>query len=272
VNRPIARGLLVVGAAALVVVGLPSFLVPSWAVGEFPWSVGPLLAQTIGGWALGTAAIAVHAVAAGLSRRVNGLVLYLGLFGIGQLVVVVAFAGRLQVSHVLTWPYLVGLVALVIGTVGAAVGVRGAVPDVGRAGRPATWWIRGIAALVGGFVLFLAIGTFLAGPDGATARGEVLPEQMGLFSIRAFSAFLFALAVAILSLVPSRDIGPYRSLGTSGLYLIAPITVAAALNFSLFTAEKPGTLVYFWAYVIVGAIIVAVLIFDQRRASSAGRG
>ena len=73
-----------------------------------------------------------------------------------------------------------------------------------------------VMVMVMRLVLFLAIGTLLAASDGATARGEVLPEKMGVFSIRAFSAFLFALAAAILSLVPSRFVAPYRSLGSSG--------------------------------------------------------
>jgi amino acid transporter len=109
------------------------------------------------------------------------------------------------------------------------------------------------------------VGTLLAGPDGATARGEIFPEQMSPFSIKAFSAFLFALAAAILSAVRSTDLAPFRALGWAGLYLIVPITGAALLNLSLFDASKPGTLVYLWAYIIVGAIIVAVLAYERLR-------
>ncbi len=266
--RTVARVALGIAAVAFVVVGLPAFVAPAWAVGEFPWAVGPFLAQTIGGWALGTAGIAIHAVAGGLSRRLYGLVIYLILFGVGQLAVVAAFATRLQVGHLLTWPYLIGLGALAIGGACAALSLRGGDAGAVDMGRRAPWWIRAIAGMVGAFVLFLAVGTLLAGPDGGTARGEVLPEPMGLFSIRAFSAFLFALAAAILSLVVSRSVGPYRSLGLSGLYLIVPITLAAALNFSLFDASKPGTLVYFWAYVAVGLIILAVLLYERGRATA----
>jgi hypothetical protein len=264
----VARLLLGVGAAAFLLIGAPAFLAPSWAVGEFPWTLGPFLAQTIGGWSLGTAAIAIHAVVGGPTRRLYGLLIYLGLFGIGQLAVVAAFAGRLQVGHLLTGPYLIGLVALAVGAACAALSLRGGDATAVDMGRRAPRWIRAIAGLVGAFVLLLAVGTLIAGPDGATARGEVLPEPMGLFSIKAFSAFLFALAAAILSLVLSRYVGPYRSLGTSGLYLIVPITLAAALNFSLFDASKPGTLVYFWAYVVVGLIILAVLVYEHRRAGT----
>ena len=266
VLRLAARVLLTIGAASFLLIGVPAFLAPAWAVGEFPWTVGPFLAQTIGGWSLGTAAIAIHAVLGGPSRRLYGLLIYLGLFGVGQLAVVAAFASRLQVDHLLTWPYLIGLAALAVGAACAAISLRGGDATAVDMGRRAPWWIRAIAGLVGAFVLFLAVGTLIAGPDGATARGEVLPEPMGLFSIKAFSAFLFALAAAILSLVLSRNVGPYRSLGTSGLYLIVPITLAAALNFSLFDASKPGTLVYFWAYVVVGLIILGVLVYEVRRA------
>jgi hypothetical protein len=264
----VAIWLLWIGAAAFVAVGVPAFFAPAWAREQFPWAVGPFLTQTIGGWSLGTAAVAIHAALTGLPRRVYGLLIYLGLFGVGQLAVVAGFGDRLQVGHVLTWPYLLGLAALATGAASGAL-VLGRRRDEGN-GRRATWWIRVIALLVGGFVLFLAVGTLLAGPDGATARGEVMPEPMGLFSIRAFSAFLFALAAAILSLVASREVGPYRELGTSGLYLIVPITLAAALNFSLFDPSKPGTMVYFWAYVIVGLIIVAVLLYERGRAQGAG--
>jgi hypothetical protein len=270
VLRLVARLLLLAGAAAFTVIGVPSFVDPSWAVSEFPWAVGPFLAQTIAGWSLGTAAIAIHAVVGGPSRRLYGLLIYLGLFGVGQLAVVAAFAARLQTDHLLTGPYLFGLISLAIGAAGAALSLRSEDPAATGPDRRASWWIRAIAGLVGAFVLFLAVGTLLAGPDGGTARGEVLPEPMGLFSIRAFSAFLFALAAAILSLVPSRGIAPYRSLGTSGLYLIVPITLAAALHFPLFDAAKPGTLVYFWAYVVVGLIILAVLVHERARAKGSG--
>lgn len=264
-TRNLARLLLVVGALAFLAVGLPSFFTPAWAGEQFPWTVGPFFTQTIGGWSLGTAAIAIHAAVSGFPRRTYGLLIYLGLFGVGQLAVVAAFAGRLQVGHVLTWPYLVGLAALAGGALAGALVLRAAPGDEPGHGRMATWWIRLIALLVGGFVLFLAVGTLLAGPDGATARGEVMPEPMGLFSIRAFSAFLIALAAAILSLVPSRRVAPYRALGTSGLYLIVPITAAAALNWSLFDVAKPGTMVYFWAYVLVGVLIVGVLLYERSR-------
>ncbi|HEX6230850.1 MAG TPA: hypothetical protein VF029_03995, partial [Actinomycetota bacterium] len=80
-----------------------------------------------------------------------------------------------------------------------------------------------------------------------------------------FSAFLFALAAAILSSVRSTSLAPFRALGWAGLYLIVPITGAALLNLGLFDDGKPGTLVYLWAYIVVGVIIVAVLAYERLR-------
>lgn len=251
-------------ATLLGVFGMAAFLAPSWAVGEFPWSVGPLLAQTIGGWAIGTALMAAHAARVRDTRRVFPLLVYLGAFGIMQLLVVLGFLDRLQTSHLLTIPYLGGLAALVAATLAAA-------PLLSRPTElrsPRGWipgWGRGLALLVGGFVLFLAFGTLVAGADGATARGDVFPEQMGLFSIRAFSAFLFSIGLAIASVLLARSALPYLHLGAAGLYLVVPITLAALLNLDAFDfAARPGGLVYVLAYVVVGLVLAVVLVYDRR--------
>jgi len=60
--RRLSGALLVVSAIALLAIGVPSFLAPAWAASEFPWTVGPFLAQTIGAWSIGTALIALHTV------------------------------------------------------------------------------------------------------------------------------------------------------------------------------------------------------------------
>ena len=126
-------------------------------------------------------------------------------------------------------------------------------------------WPRVIALAVGAFMVFLAVGTLLAGPDGGTARGEVFPEQMGLFSIKAFSAFLFAIAASIASLFPARTLRPYRELGLAGFYIIVPITLAALLNLGMFDfAHKPGHVVYVAAYVVVAVVLAVAAWFIGR--------
>lgn len=256
--------LLWLAAAMLFVFGLTAFVAPGSASGQFPWNVGPFLAQTIGGWSLGTAAICVHAARVGRPERIYPLLVYCWLFGIGQLLVVVAFVDRLQTGHVLTYPYLAGLLALV-GSALAGVGhwlkYR---PDLRAEGGRAPWWGRVLAGAVGGFVLLLAVGTLLAGPDGASARGEIFPEPMSLFSLRAFSAFLFSLAASMGATMLSRSVAPYLELGWAGIYLIVPITLAALLNLSAFDfTGRPGGLLYLLAYVVVGIILAVVLWYDR---------
>jgi hypothetical protein len=242
-----------------------AFVAPGWAVGEFPWSVGPLLAQTIGGWAIGTALMAAHAAWVGDLRRVFPLLVYLGAFGGLQLLVVLLFLDRLQASHLLTIPYLGGLAALVVATLAAAPAlVR--LEELRSLRGPIPGWGRPLALLVGGFVLLLAIGTLLAGPGGATARGDVFPEQMGLFSMRAFSAFLFSIGLAIAAVLLARSAVPYLHLAAAGLYLVVPITLAALLNLGTFDfSGRPGGVVYVLAYVIVGLVLAGVLVYDRLR-------
>jgi hypothetical protein len=276
----ISGGLLVVAGIAFLLIGIPSFVAPSWAVGEFPWTVGPFLAQTIGAWCIGNALICFHAVWLGDASRSYPLLVYLWLFGIGEVLVAIAYLDLLQLGHVLTWPYLVALGALV-GSWFLGVLVQSTGPE-GESG-PIAWrvsgdrfvptWAKAFGAVVGLFVLFLAIGTLMASPGGAISRGEVFPEHMGQFSIRSFSAFLFAVAGAIGSVLLARSIEPYVSLGWAGLYLVVPITLAALLNLSLFGFDRPGGLVYVLAYVTVGLVIgVALWTFHTRPESVVGEG
>ncbi|MDQ3448683.1 MAG: hypothetical protein M3432_05840 [Chloroflexota bacterium] len=220
----LTRLLLAIAAVAFVIFGLVAFVVPQWASENFPWRVGPFLAQTIGGWSLGTAGFAVLAARDGRLRLIYPLLVYLAVFGAGQTLVALAFLDRLQVGLVLTWPGTGGVVLFVI------------------------------------FVLGLAVGTFLAGPDGVVAQGRFFPEQMSLFSIRAFSAFFLAIALSAASALASRAIRPYLELARAGMLLLIPITIASLLNLRLFDfAGRPGGLLYFAAYVVAGVVFSAIL-------------
>lgn len=262
----LVRWLLWIGAGLLLIFGVASFVAPQWASTNFPWTVGPFMAQTIGAWALGTGIAAAVAGWKGRVGDVYAVLVYCGLFGLGELVVAGFFINKLLVGNVLTWPYIGGLLALsgafVLTVIDWAThGVPWRFTGVAAQGImtvPLPAWPRVIAVLVGAFVVLLAFGTLVAGPDGATARGEVFPEQMGLFSVKAFSAFLFAIAISIASLFPARTLRPYRELGLAGVYLITPITVAALLNLGQFDfAHKPGHILYVAAYVVV-AVVLAV--------------
>lgn len=267
----VSTWLLRAAALAFLILGVASFAAPGWASQNFPWTVGPFLAMTVGGWSLGTAAFAWDAARDLRRPHAYPLLVYLSLFGAGQLAVVAAFADRLQVGAPLTYPYLIGLVALVLGAVGVfATWSAGRIDPRGEPGQvPA--WARATAALFVLFVGGLSIATLQAGPDGAAARGEFVPEPLGLFTIRAFSAFFFALAGAALSLLFARSLRPYDALGLAGLYLIVPITIAAIVNIGLFDfVGRPGSLLYLAAYVVVG-ILLAIRLYGAWRRDRRGR-
>jgi hypothetical protein len=256
--------LLRIAAVAFVVLGAVAFVLPGFASaqGNFPWKVGPFLAMTIGGWSLGTAAIAADAARDLRPARVYPLIAYLGVFALGQSLVLVAFADRVQLGAVLTWTYLVGLSALLVGAVLTVLAWRGeAGLTVCRGSVPR--WAQAAAGAFAVFVGGLALGTSLAGPDGTVAQGRVFPEAMSLFSMRAFSAFLFALAVSAATLLAAREALPYHELARAGLYLIVPITMAAFLNLGLFDGARPGSIFYLVTYLLVGVGLVAVL-WQQR--------
>jgi len=273
----ISGALLLVAGVAFLLIGIPSFIAPDWAVGEFPWKVGPFFAQTVGAWCIGNALICFHAAWLREPARMYPLLVYLWVFGIGELLVVIAYADvldLLQTGHLLTWPYLLALLALV-GSWLAGVVVQSS--DANQMswrvsdGTFVPTWAKAFGALVGLFVLFLAFGTLIANQGGAISRGEVFPEQLTQFSIRSFSAFLFAVAAGIGSVLLARSVEPYVALGWAGLYLVVPITLAALMNLSLFSWERPGGFVYIAAYVVVGAVLaVALWAFRSRPTSVVG--
>jgi hypothetical protein len=251
-----------VGCLALLVFGLVAFLAPSWAAERFPWRVGPFLAQTIGGWAMGTAAYAALAALDGRVAVTYPLLVHLGVFGVGELGVAVAFLDKLATGSVLTWPYLAGLVAVAAGALWAGVDAllhrgQGSVVVGGSEAPP---WMRVGALLFAVFVGLLALGTLLAGPDGSVAQGRFFPEAMTPFSIRAFSAFFLAIAASALSVVPERRLRPPLELSLAGLVLLVPITVAALWNLALFDfAGRPGGALYLVAYVASIALFGSVV-------------
>jgi hypothetical protein len=224
------------------------------------------MAQTMGAWGIGTAAMAVLAAMQTRQDRILGLNVYLWLFGILQLLVVVAFIDRLQLGRVLTWPYLVGLLALAASGVAGVIGWWSERPDLRGPQGTVTWWMRAIALGLGGFTALLAIGTLIAGPEGRTAQGGVVPEPMSLFSIRAFSAFLAAISAATLSMLLPRNPRAAWELDRGGFILSTAILIVALLHLGAFDfGSKPGSLVYIGAYAIASALFAVIWVLPWIR-------
>ena len=247
-----ARGSLVVGCVALGLFGVASFVAPSWAAERFPWKVGPFLAQTIGGWAIGSAAFAALAARHRSVRNAYPLLVFLAVFGVGELVVAAVFLDKLVTGSPLTWPYLVGLVAIAVGALWTGLDQLRHRGDarVPAGGPLAPRWMRMGAVAFAAFVGLLALGTLLAGPSGAVAQGRFFPEPMTPFSIRAFSAFFLAICASVVSVIPERRLAPLVELSLAGSCLLLPITIAAFLNLGRFDLTgQPGGTLYLGAYI-----------------------
>lgn len=260
----LSRTLLWVSAGALALVGILSFLFSTWAATEFPWKVGPFLAMTIGGWAIGQATFAFEAARLWRTERAIAAITSAWLFGFGELIVVVLFLGRLRLG-LLAWPHLVGLVALTASAVaGVAWLIRDHPPLRSASGRLPTA-LRVVVAVFAILVLLLALGTAVAGDGGSITQGTVFPEPFSLFSARAFSAFFVSLAAGAGSLLLVRSVAPVLEYARAGLVGLVAITVAAASNLGLFDfSGRPLGLVYLGAYVVVGVGAAALLRYHRR--------
>jgi hypothetical protein len=245
----IARGLGASSGAVFVGIGVIFFVWPD-AAANFPWGVSSFVAQTIGGWAIGTGLIALDAAYRwNVTSNYAGL-LYLWAFSVLQLIVVVLFRDKLKTDHWLTWPYLLALI----------IGIASAVP-----GLPLVWaartrladgpgvpiWVKAFAGFVA--IVLLLLVAVLGIRDSVIDGRSVFPDVLTVFTVRAFAAFFLALLIGVGSLFLSRRPESWVTLARMGLYLVVPITLAALLNIGLFDfGARPGGLIYIGLYVIVG--------------------
>jgi hypothetical protein len=224
------------------------------------------MAMTVGAWCIGTAVMCALAASSSRLDRILGLNVYTWGFGVLQSLVVLGFLDRLQTGNVLTWPYLIGLLAL---TASAILGILDAVtrrPDLRGPSGIVTAWMRAIAVGLGAFTALLALGTLVAGSDGGTAYGGYLPEQLSLFSIRAFSAFFAAISAATLSMLLSRNARPAWELDRGGFVLSTLVLVAALANIGAFDfAARPGGLVYIGAYALAAILFSVIWVLPRSR-------
>lgn len=244
--------LLYILAAAYGLLGAILFVAPHWASTHFAWQVSPFIAMTIGGWCLGTA-LACFIVA----RRQDWPamvcpIVYLGLFGVFETAVLIAFRDRLLLANPLAWLY----VATLIGTCGFAIAAAMEamrrrpvlVPRGPHLGATAIGLTVGFIALVG----FLGIYGLTATPGMPGLNAGIFPELMSPFSLRAFGAFYLALAIAVVPLLVARGIGNLVSHGFAMYSLLVFITAAAVVFIDRFDfAGRPTQMIYIGVYLAV---------------------
>ncbi|MEP7360119.1 MAG: hypothetical protein ABI744_00935 [Chloroflexota bacterium] len=248
----------------LVFTGVGLFLVPEFGSENFAWTVSPFVAMTIGGWSIGMGVMALDAsrlwARDGLSR-VYASVIAVWLFALLELVVVIVFSAVLLTDHVLTYPYLLGLL---LGTLSAVLGAsvlwrRRELLRTQGEGTPI--WLR---ATYGVFAL-VTVALAVAALTLDVSNSRVVPEPLSPFSATAFGAFLIALAAGALPMAVTHDVEPAAQYARAGLFP-AVLALAAALSFSstFDLVARPGGWLYIGAYVVV-AIIALLITWWHRR-------
>ena len=241
------------------VLGISLFLMPEQLSPVFAWKVTAFMTMTIGGWCIGNAWLAYITSRRWEWKLVYSSLIYLWLFGIGELIVLFFFRDKLKLEHPIAWLYLI---TLIVNVLAAFVGVFDYLrlrPSNKLSGTAITK-IQSLPAVA--FVLFVG---FL-GLYGLTAQigdigtnGGIFPEVMSLFTLRSFGVFYFALALGVIPYFWDRSLNAVLHHSFAAYGLIVFITAAAFVYIGLFNfAERPGGLAYFGAYFAVGIPLIFI--------------
>ncbi len=253
----LSRLLTYLTAALYAILGGFLFLMPEGLAPVFAWKVTAFMTITIGGWCLGNAWLAWFAARRWEWGRVFPALIYLWIFGVGELTVLYLFRGKLVLAHPIAWLYLL---TLIVNVITALVGVF----DLSRTrpARESSGAYTNSLQFTGliGFVVFVS---FL-GWYGCTAQigdpltnGDIFPEIMSLFTLRSFGVFYLSLAIGAVPLLWDRNLKPFLNYGFLAYGLIFFITFAAFVYIRLFDfAAHPGGLLYFGAYFAVGIVFL----------------
>jgi len=209
--------------------------------------------MTMGGWALGNAWLAWITARRWQWNLVYSALLYLWLFGLGELFVLFNFRDKLVLAHPIAWLYFV---TLLINATAAVVGIVDWIrirPPLSSAGLGFTTLQN--AALIA-FILFVAslglYGSFAQiGMPGT--NGGIFPEVMSLFTLRSFGMFYLVIALSVAPYLWNKNVNAILHHSIASYGLIFFITIAAFVYLNLFDfATRPGGSLYFLAYLIVG--------------------
>lgn len=249
----LSRWLTYLLAILYAVLGATLFLLPEMLAPVFAWKVTPFSTMTIGGWALGNAWLAWFTARRWQWNVVFSSLLYLWIFGLGELLVLFDFREKLVLAHPIAWFYLI---TLMVNAVAAIIGIADwlRIRPSARAAGPSFGPILTLSAI--GFVLFVG---FL-GYYGSTAQvgdtgtnGGIFPEVMSLFTLRSFGMFYLALALGVAPFLQNKNQNAILHHGLASYGLIIFITMAAFVYLRLFDfSTRPGGAAYFIAYLAVG--------------------
>ncbi|HLA07476.1 MAG TPA: hypothetical protein VJ022_08535 [Anaerolineales bacterium] len=233
------------------------FFMPEGLAPVFAWKVTPFMTMTIGGWCLGNAWLAFFAARRWDWQRVYTAILYLWVFGAGELFVLYLFRGKLVLAHPVAWLYLT---TLIVNVVAALIGlfdllrIRPALESSGP--RTNSLQYTGLISFIV-FVGFLGYYGCTAQIGAPGTNGGIFPEIMSLFTLRSFGVFYLSLSVGAVPLLWDRNLKPFLNYGFLAFGLILFITTAAFMYIRLFDfSARPAGLAYFGAYISVGIVFL----------------
>ncbi len=249
----ISRFLTYACASVYGILGVLLFLLPEQFAPVFTWKVTAFMIMTIGGWCIGNAWLAYITARRWEWKLVYSSLIYLWLFGIGELIVLFVFRDKLKLEHPIAWLYFI---TLIVNVLAAGVGIFDYLrfrPSNQPSG-PTFTNLQSLPAFA--FVLFVGfLGLYgLTAQIGAPGTNAgIFPEVMSLFTLRSFGVFYFSLALGVVPYFWDRSLNSvlHHSFATYGLIVF--ITAAAFIYIGLFNfAERPGGLAYFGVYLAVG--------------------
>ena len=113
------------------VIGLFLFVMPEQLAPVFPWKVTAFMTMTIGGWCLGNSWLAFISARRWEWKLVYTSLLYLWMFGIGELIVLFSFRDKLSLAHPIAVLYVA---TLAVNGITALIGMRVGTGGTSRAG------------------------------------------------------------------------------------------------------------------------------------------
>jgi len=263
----ISRTLTYLSALGYLLLGALLFLAPGQSASTFAWNVSPFVVMTIGGWCLGNAVFAWQSARLWRWPLVYPALIYLWLFGIFEAAVLIVFRDRVNVESSVALSYVATIGINVVTAIVGCLDLLRVQPGIRAEGVPVPRYVRGLVIFFTFNLGILTLGGLLASAGGRSTEGELFPEPLTLFTVRAFAAFFAAIFFSALLLVWARNLTPMYPYGLAGLILIIPILIAAFLNLDKFDfSGRPGGILYLGAYLVV-LLLVTFGLWRYRQAS-----
>lgn len=256
---PLSRWLTYLLAILYAVLGVLLFFLPATLAPVFAWKVTPFMTMTIGGWCLGNAWLAWISARRWQWNLVFSALIYLWLFGVGELFVLFNFHDKLLLAHPIAWLYLITLSANALAALIGFMDWLRVRPSSLSSGPSFTSFQNAalIAFII--FVGFLGLYGSNAQIGAPGTNGGIFPEVMSLFTLRSFGMFYLTLTLGVVPFLWNNNLNAilHHSLASYGLIFF--ITIAAFVYIRLFDfTGKPGGALYFIAYLAVGIPLLFV--------------